>query len=79
MKIPKAVVCGMVGHKFETPSIVNTMCSNNWIKQCSRCGIYIMHGDIGSVPLTKKQAFKIKREFEEAFPYSITKNGGDTE
>ena len=29
-----------------------------------------MHGELGSVPLTEKQAFKLKKEFEEEFPYS---------
>lgn len=70
MNVIKLLKCFVVGHKVEAPSIVNTMCSNNWLKKCSCCGFYIMHGDVGSVLLTEKQAFKLKKEFEEEFPYS---------
>lgn len=70
MKLIKFIKCLMVGHKFEEPSIVNTICSDNWLKKCSRCGLYIMHGELSSVPLTEKQAFKLKKEFEEEFPYA---------
>ena len=34
------------------------------------CGFYIMHGDIGSVVLTKKSAFKVKNDFEKEFSYA---------
>ena len=70
MKIHKAIICALKGHKCDKPSIVNTICSDNWLKECSRCGLYIMHGEFGSVPMTKRSAYKVKREFEEAFPYS---------
>ena len=65
----KKLKCIFVGHTLEK-SIVNTMCSNNWIKRCSRCGMYLMHGDIGTIILTKQQALKLKAEFEEMFPYA---------
>jgi hypothetical protein len=29
-----------------------------------------MHGDIGQVCISEKSALKVKREFEEVFPYS---------
>lgn len=73
----KTIICAVVGHKLEEPSIVNTLCSNNWLKRCSRCGFYIMHGDIGSVHLTERQAYKVKREFEEEFPYSVKVGGAE--
>ena len=71
----KVIMCAVFGHKFEEPSIVNTLCSDNWLKRCSRCGLYIMHGSLGSVHLTKRLAYKVKREFEAEFPYSV-KDGG---
>ncbi|MBO5921930.1 MAG: hypothetical protein J6Q48_06035 [Bacteroidaceae bacterium] len=70
MKIHKVIACVFIGHKFDKPSIVNTICRNNWLKECSRCGLYVMHGEFGSVPMTKRGAYKVKREFEEKFPYS---------
>lgn len=70
MKIFKAIICVFMGHKFEKPSIVNTICRGNWLKECSRCGLYVMNGESGSVPMTKRGAYKVKKEFEEAFPYT---------
>ena len=70
MKLIKFLKCCVVGHKFDTPSIINTICSENWLKKCSCCGCYAIHGEIGSVILTERQAFKVKKEFEEDFPYS---------
>lgn len=68
----KYLMCIFKKHKLE-PSIVNTISKNNWIKRCSRCGLYLMHGDIGTVILTKKQAMKIKDEYEKVFPYMVAK------
>lgn len=68
----KFLKCIFKGHQLEK-SIVNTINSNNWLKRCSRCGLYLMHGDIGKVILTKRQAMKIKKEFEKEFPYSVGK------
>ena len=66
MNIVKAIACVMVGHNTkESESIVNAFSSNNWIKRCNRCGAYIMHGDIGSITLSKREALKTKKEFEE--------------
>jgi hypothetical protein len=75
MKI-KAIICAIVGHKFQEPSIINTICSDDWLKRCSRCGLYHMHSGGFGVTLTKTEALKIKRGFEEAFPYSV-KGGGE--
>ena len=70
MKIHKVIICAFMGHKFEKPSIVNTICKAHWLKECSRCGLYIMNGEIGHVCMTKRGAYKVKREFEKEFPYS---------
>ena len=73
MKIHKIAICAVKGHRLEEKSIVNTICRANWLKKCSRCGMYVMHGEVGSVMLTEKAAMKVKKEFEEAFPYSKEK------
>lgn len=68
----KFVKCFFKGHQLEK-SIVNTICRNNWLKRCSCCGFYFMNGDFGRVMLTKRQAMKIKEEYERDFPYMVTK------
>lgn len=72
--------CLFTGHKLEK-SIVNTINTNNWLKRCSTCGLYVMHGGFtdDSILLTKRQAMKVKREFEEAFPYAKQEGGGVNE
>lgn len=71
----KRIICWIEGHKLEDKSIVRTISSNNWLKKCSRCGQYVMHGDIGSVCISEKSALKIKANFEKEFPYSVEKGG----
>ena len=68
----KILKCLFKGHQLEK-SIVNTICRNNWLKRCSCCGFYLMHGESGTVILTKRQAMKLKEEFEKEFPYSVGK------
>lgn len=66
MNIVKAIACLIVGHNTqESKSIVNAFSSNNWIKRCNRCGAYIMHSDIGSITLSKREALETKKKFEE--------------
>ena len=66
MNIVKGIACLVAGHNTKgSESIVNTFCANNWLKRCKRCGLYVMHGDIGSITLSKEGALKIKTEFEE--------------
>ena len=39
----------------------------NWLCECKRCHAYIMHDGAGSgmtITLTKKEAYKIKSDFE---------------
>lgn len=73
MKIHKIIVCAVKGHRLEEKSITNTINRNNWLKKCSRCGMYVMHGDLGSVLLTEKEALEFKIDFEKTFPYSKEK------
>ena len=66
MNIFKYIKCLLVGHDISgNASIVETFCSNHWIKKCNCCGRYLMHGDIGSISIPEKRAFEIKNEFEE--------------
>lgn len=71
----KRIICMILGHPLERESIVNTICSNNWLRKCKRCGRYIMHGDVGSVCISEKEAMRVKSEFEKKFPYSVKKEG----
>lgn len=65
MRVFNYIKCVIVGHDVSgSESIVETFCSNNWLKRCNRCGRYIMHGDIGSVCMSEKEALKVKRDFE---------------
>ena len=66
MAVFKYIKCLIFGHDISgSKSIVETFCSNNWLKKCNRCGRYIMHGNIGSVCISEKEAQKIKMEFEK--------------
>lgn len=73
MNIFKAVVCKVKGHVVdpEKDNIIffqtAHLNSRNWICKCKRCGVYIMHdGALSgmSVTISKKEAFKIKKEYE---------------
>lgn len=66
MNIFKYIKCLSIGHDISgNKSIVETFCSNHWIKKCNCCGRYLMHGDIGSICVSEKEAFLIKNEFKE--------------
>lgn len=68
MNIFKYIKCLLVGHDISgNKSIVDTFCSNHWIKKCNCCGRYLMHGDIGSVCISEKRALEIKEEFDKEF------------
>lgn len=68
MNILKYIKCLFVGHDISgNESIIKTFCSNHWIRKCNCCGRYIMHGDIGSISISEKEAFEFKNEFEEMF------------
>ena len=70
MNLLKAIICQFKGHDINPDeSIVRDIMKDkrNWLCQCHRCGMYEMHdGAIsgGSVVLTKKEAYKIKKDLE---------------
>lgn len=69
----KYIKCLLFGHDISgSKSIVETFCSNNWLKKCNCCGRYLMHGDIGSICISEKEALKIKNEFDGIFNYYKT-------
>ena len=68
MNVFKSIKCLLVGHDISgNKSIIETFCSNHWIKKCNCCGKYLMHGDIGSICISEKEALKIKNEYDEVF------------
>lgn len=69
MKIHKLPICIAKGHDLQE-NICNTICSNNWLRKCRRCGLYVMHGESGSVMISEKEATRIKENFEKEFPYT---------
>jgi len=64
----KFLLCCIRGHEVGE-TIVNTLNRNNWIRRCERCGVYLMHGDPGTILLSQRAAYKTRDEFYEAFPY----------
>ena len=66
MNVFKYIKCLLVGHDISgNESIIETFCSNHWIKKCNCCGRYLMHGDIGNICISEKMALEIKNEFDE--------------
>ena len=66
MKVLKHIKCMLYGHDISgSKSIVETINSHNWIKKCNCCGMYIMHGDLGSICISEKEALKLKSEFDK--------------
>ena len=66
MNVFKHIKCLLIGHDTsDSQSIIETLCSNHWIKKCNCCGRYLMHGDIGSICISEKRAFEIKNEYDE--------------
>ena len=68
MNLLKAIICHFKGHNIDPDeSIIVMKDKRNWLCQCHRCGLYEMHdGAISgmSVTLTKKEAYKIKKDLE---------------
>lgn len=54
---------------MEEKSIIPFICSDNWLKRCKVCGMYVAHGEVGSVLVSAKTAKKWKAEAFEKFPY----------
>lgn len=68
--IIKYPICLLKGHLLDTPSIIRTLCSDNYLKKCSRCGLYVAHASSGlSVCMSERRAMKFKRDVEKEFPY----------
>lgn len=85
MKIHKAVICLFRGHDvYPEESIVADVMidKRNWLCECHRCGLYVMKdGAISgmSATVTKRDAYKIKEEFEKAMSEAEIFGGGDDE
>lgn len=66
----KAIICRIKGHSIDRNEsiICATMFDKrNWLCKCKRCGYYLMHDGAGSgltILLTKKEAYRIKDEYE---------------
>lgn len=69
--ILKFPICMIKGHVLDTQSIINFTDNRNHLKKCSRCGLYHAYSDMSmiSMIMTERGAVKMKREFEEKFPY----------
>jgi len=69
MKIIKSIICLFKGHDINTSeSLVKDYMhdSRNWLCECHRCGLYVMHDGATSglsVTLTKKGAYNARDEF----------------
>ena len=67
--ILKFPICMIKGHVLDTPSIINFMDKRNYLKKCSRCGLYHAYSDLSMISstITERKAMKLKREFERKF------------
>jgi hypothetical protein len=72
--ILKFPICMIKGHVLDTPSIINFTDKRNYLKKCSRCGLYHAYADMDmiSMLMTERGAMKLKRETEKEFPYLKT-------
>lgn len=62
------IICLFKGHDINPDeSIVGDIMidKRNWLCKCHRCGLYEMHGEIGTITLTKSQALRTKMELEQ--------------
>ena len=67
--IIKYPMCLIKGHKLDTPSIIDFMDKGNYLKRCSRCGLYRARSvlDRIEVTVTESEALDLKREFDDIF------------
>lgn len=81
----KGIVCLFKGHDIDPDEsiVADTMKDKrNWLCQCHRCGLYEMHDGANSnisVMLTKREALKVKREFEQKMKELNRRIGGEEE
>lgn len=70
MRLFKVIKCAMKGHILDTPSIINFIDKDNYLKKCSRCGLYEGRSAFGMVAIfTEKEALQLKQESEMLFPH----------
>ena len=67
--IIKYPVCLIKGHKLDTPSIIDFMDKGNYLKKCTRCGLYHARSSLSGIELTvtERWALEKNREFDEIF------------
>ena len=64
----KYPVCLFAGHILDTPSIIEFIDSGNYLKKCSRCGLYHARSTYGfAITISKRVAVRWKRAFDEEF------------
>lgn len=70
MNILNRIKCSIVGHDVTgSESLVkNKMLDNdNWLRQCRRCGMYVMHSEHMAVCMSEREALEVKRDLEELY------------
>lgn len=75
----KRIICKFKGHVLEAESITKQIGGKCWCKRCTRCGRYVLHGEIGAVTITEKEALEFKKEFEDELAFYFnrpTEKGG---
>lgn len=79
VKIIKFPICIIKGHVLDTPSIINFIDSGNYLKKCSRCGLYHARSSLSnwSITLREREAMKLKREFVQEFGASVDPEAAD--
>lgn len=79
-------VCFFVGHDIDPEeSIVRDIMidKRNWLCQCHRCGLYVMHDGAMSglsCTMTKRSALEVKADFEQKVEMIISElNRGEAD
>lgn len=67
LKNINSIFCFFIGHRLTTPSIIDFICTQNYLCKCDRCGLYEAHGEIGTITVSEKWALEAKKEFDELF------------
>lgn len=73
MNIIKYPICVIKGHKLESSSIIEFIDKRNYLKKCSRCGLYEAASVLEpclTLTVSERTAKKMKAEFEERFQSS---------
>lgn len=73
MRVIGYIGCLFKGHDvYPSESLVGDVMidKRNWLCECHRCGLYIAHDGASSgitVPMSRREAYKLKDEFIEVF------------